>query len=496
MVTPGMARVRPGSHGILVSEISSPQAILGDATLEESRFGPLTTVGDIATRCYPFPYRAAFTISNDCDSMSRAPFEDWHAFVNGRGPTPNGDGLGLEIDDSFWIWAGQRKNVLSLHQQFPEQQPRVDSADVGRIAELGRLGWLRTLHSMGNWRRGKERGQSLHAAREQAAYALDRLSQLGINASTYVNHSGSISNIGGPWGWYQGADDPDHPFYCLDLMRAYGLKYFWLDTCINIEKFGDHLHYSTRSELLRAIERYEWAHWLRRRDDQLNVEPMPLPEDRAARRRLLLSLFNRTLLPVKARDNTPIFAFKRFRGMEQPVMSSFCTQVTERDLDDLEARRGVAIVYQHFGIVGPRGRAPALSRRQRQFSGPPVFDEHARSRMINIAERFRAGRLWVATTARILDYLWLRDALRFAVEKSAGRWIVTLDRLECATLGHRDIGNEDLNGLSFAVPPDAPDVTVVIRGRAQPLPMHRVADPAWPNMHAVYLPWQPLEWPQ
>ena len=475
-------------------ELLDPIALLADLPLEESGIHQLDPDG-VSVRAYPYPYLAALSISNDLDSMLIECFESWHAFVNGRGPTEDGDGLGLEIGDSFWMWTPHNDGLLALHWHYPDDEPRRDSPRVGRIVELGRLGWLDTLHSLGNWRTEPDY-RTPNAHRDQAKYALDRLDRLGIKPTSYVNHSGSVSNVGGPWGWYQHSDDPDHPFYCMDLLKEFGLKYFWLDSCINFEKFGDHLQYPSRHHLERAIHQFSWNHWLRRREYDGTVSNLEFPGDSEAHRRLMTSFFNKTLIRVNGRDGKPLLAFKRHRGFDQPIMSTFCNQVTESDLDALEAMRGVAIIYQHFGMSGPRGRSPALSNLKRVSLTSPAFDEHARARLQEIAERFRAGRLWVALQSRILNYLWLRETLRYWVARDEAKWVVVIEEIGCdATGGPRRLEEGDLNGLSFSVPSDAPEIVVAIQGRNATLPVRRAPDLGWPGRDAVYLPWQQLEWP-
>lgn len=201
------------------------------------------------------------------------------------------------------------------------------------------------------------------------------------------------------------------------------------------------------------------------------------------------------MIRTDGRDGSRFFAFKRHRGSEQPVMDTFCTQVTEEDLDRLEAMRGVVIVYQHFGLSGPRGRSDALSQTKRRQTTAPVFDAHARARLRNIAARFHSGRLWVALSSRILRYLWLREALRYRVTRSDGKWIVALTGTTCDIRGNGDLTYTDLNGLTLSVPSSAPDIVVTVAGRSAALPKRRAADPAWPGRDAVYLAWEPLVWP-
>src|SRR5262249_25818969 len=98
-----------------------PYSLLAGLPLAEGGAPPLDPQG-VSVRAYPYPYLAAFSIGNDLDSLQADAFEAWHAYVNGRKPTEDGDGLGLEIGDSFWIWG--HGDLLAVHWLYPEHEPR------------------------------------------------------------------------------------------------------------------------------------------------------------------------------------------------------------------------------------------------------------------------------------------------------------------------------------------------------------------------------------
>jgi hypothetical protein len=478
-------------------------AAAGRAVIDAPRLLAPVALGDsgvrprrgeiVSVRPYPFPFRAAFALNNDVDSMSREAFEDWHGHVSGRGPTAYGPGLGLEVGDSFWVWAGP-PNILALHRCYPDETAPPDSPDLPRIVELSRAGWLDTLHSLGNWRPPADGDRRRLGHRREAEYALDKLDRLGLKPRVYVNHSASPSNVGAIWGTYQRADDPDHALYCMDLYRAFGFHYYWVDAATSLETFGDHLAFRDDAELRTRIDGFKWVDWLRKEGKGPEDDPPRLPVDEADLRRLLLAAFNETIVPVAARDGAGILAFKRYRGRQLPSATTFCTQVTARDLDDLEARGGTVIVYQHFGVTTLRGRAKSKGPGGGNGrSAPPVLDEHALGRWRDIAARRDAGRLFVATTERLLDWLWRRDRLQITLERSPERWRVRLGDIRCPVLGDRAFGAGDLNGFALLIPETAPEVSVIDAG-GRLLDLRREPDPAHPGRHALHRPWEPLEW--
>lgn len=450
----------------------------------------------VAVRSFPFPYRAGLAVSNDCDSQSLDCFFDWHQFVNGRETTRYGEGLGLEVGDSFWVYGGSVEPHLLKGNPFDAAHS--DGYALAQLVELGRAGWFDTLHSFGNWSLRfvppeRKDDPSIHS-REQIAKGLDLLDRLGLKPSVYVNHSGSPSNVGGPWGWYQKADDASHGLYSLDLLKEFGFRYFWLDSCTQLDKFGEDMDFGDEWHLRRALDRFRWFHWFRRVDAERRPHPVAMPGTIEEQRELLVGMFNRLMFPVDAQDGSRIMAFKRYRDIDQPVGATFPMQVTAAKLDALERGRGSVVVYQHFGVFGPRGRSPAASRPHRSRSPIPALDEHSVATWRLIADRQRSGRLFVATTSRLLNWVWLRDALRFQTELGPERWTIQLEGVQCPVVGAREREPFERIGLAFTVPQNAPEV-VVIDEHNRTLPVRRERDPVHEGTDAVYLPWQALEWP-
>lgn len=486
------------SDSLSLSELAAlPEKLLRTAPLEAiGAHAPDRTTA--AVRSFPFPYRSGLAVSNDCDSMSTDCMDDWHGFVNGSKPTRYGDGLSLEVGDSFWVYGGSIEPAVYKGHPWDADHP--DGYALARIVELGRHGWLDTLHSFGNWSvrymPADRASDDDYYSRAQIEKGLARLDELGVKPFVYVNHSGSASNVGGPWGWYQKADDPTHPLYSLDLLKGFGFRYFWLDSCTQLDKFGENLDFGDEWTMHRELDRFRWFHWFRRVDANRVPHPIAMPADDEGRRDFVAGMFNKLIFPVSANDGDRVLAFKRYRDIDQPVGATFSSQVTAAKLDALEAGRGAVVVYQHFGVFGPRGRSPGVSRPHRQRSPIPSLDEHNVATWRLIAERQRSGRLFVATLGRLLEWVWLREALRFTLSTSNDKWTISIDGYDCPVRGRGALQPHHFNGLAFTVPSDAPEVSVVVQSDGRSLPVRRAADPVHEGTVAVYLDWQPLEWPE
>lgn len=446
-------------------------------------------------RRFPFPYLAALSISNDTDGMNWAAFEDWHSFVCGTGPTPYGDGLGLEVSDSFWIWSDA--GAFALRHASPWDDPGVASPETERIIELVRAGWIDTLHSFGDW------DPVFNLTRDAMRRGLDLLDRLELRPPVYVNHGGGLRlhNLGGPWATYQSGDDPESPFYNLDLLRAAGFRFYWTDVLYENDLFGENLD---REVLPAALRQRPHGRWLNvtehlSRVDRRGVQRPAftgLSKDQSVR--IAQHISENLLVPLIGRDDAAFWGFKRFRGHEPPNTASFALQASAANLDLLEAGGGACVVYQHFGVWRALGRG---KRHVSQIeSRQPLLDENALWAFRDIARRQASGRLLVTTTARLLGYIWLRDSLTFSVSvpkmrgESAVGLTITLDEVDCPVEGRRPVKPSELNGLAFQVPSRTGPVTIWSKA-GQELTTRRAPDPTAPGWDAVYLTWERLEFP-
>lgn len=481
-------RQAPGEHMVAQAAVPAPvgASSCGWAVAEENRRG--RRVGAISIRRYPFPYRCALSVNNDTDCFRHAPFEAFHAFVSGRGETRFGTGLGLEVADSFWVWA--YSNQLCLYQATPWTDDPQPSPEHDRLLELARAGWLDTLHGFGAWMENRP------VERDRIARALDYLDSKGVKLKVYVGHGGynMAHNFGGPWGYYQNADNPKHVSYCHDLLTDYGFRYHWTDVAYELDKFGDDLTFDSQEQLNAEVARHDFNRYFYCNDPEdyaraREVFPGLDADGLAAWRR---RLFNHTIVPVQARDGRPAMVFKRFRGHDGPMAGNFIAQVNPGSLDALEKRQGAAIVYQHFGVW----RALFMGKRhasQRWSEPDTVLDEHNVWAFRTLAERFREGRVLVATTRRLLDFLWMRDNLDYRVAEESGRTVIRIDAIDCPVDGRVVPDAAALAGLAFEVPKSLGEPVVLVEETK--LSTVSVEDPADPNRLVVHLPWQTLEFP-
>lgn len=457
--------------------------------------------GEIQLLKYPYPCVAALAISNDTDGMDLKTLDAFHDYVNGVEPTPYGNGLGLEVGDSFWIWSPEGQ--LALRHGRPNDRGLGGSVHAARLAELGRAGLLDTLHSMGAWRddTGIDR-----AGIERGLEILDRH---GIMPAVHTNHGGSgalhgggginlVHNVGGPWGYYQAVDDAESPTYALDLMRDFGFRFFWTDPFYEVTKFGDHLRFPNSHRLNLAASDYDFRRFFRTNsvDDQEGFRDTFPGFDAEEIDAIKRKVFNRTLSTFEVRDGPQMYFFKRFRGNEAPNAGNFCTQVSTERLDELEAREGSVVIYQHFGIWRAMGRQKNHPSEKRTLGDP--FDEHCLWAWKELARRQEQGRLFITTTGRLLEYLRVRDNLKVETMPEAAdrRARIRLVEVSCPVMGRSPVSASSLQGLGFRFPSNWDDPLLIVDGMRGVPEYRREPDQAFRGFDVLHFPWQRLEYPQ
>lgn len=367
-------------------------------------------------RRLPYPYRGALAIANDAEFLSQPFFETLMAFVNGRGETPWGRGLGLECTSSIFFYSAHNHS-MSYFDGTTTGAPRALAAD--RLADYLKSGWVDTIHAYGAFDRvgGFERA---HAER-----SFEELNRLGVRLRVFTNHGDdkNIQNIGGDAAYHRG-DVPDHDAHHTDLLARHGVRHIWTDGMAD--------EYPSRP---RGI---------RRRWRQKAGFPFLTTEDR------------------RMRDGTAFRGFRRFRGTgaNAPNLSSLQRQLDLVDWDALYDRHEAVVLYQHLGVLHRVAGECVPATVDAVAARPEVFLAPWR----RLAREADEGRLWVVGLARLLAY---REILEHAelVAAKTGVLELKLDRVP-------DDPARELAGLTLYVDTARPvtlrcqntDLPIVVNG--------------------------------
>ena len=385
-------------------------------------------LGAVGIRDYPYPFAAALAVATGVTWQSRDHYLKLRDVLCGTAETASGPGLGLEIGGAFTLV----READAVRAAFSASSSRPGEAkdDEAILLDLGRSGWIDTLRSV--------------RMDDVALRKLERLAIDGLAPSIGIDVDG----------------------------EAPGLRFVSHAGLLDLAKFGDHVDFGNQARLAEAAAAYPWEQWQHF-----------LP----ASREMLVARFNSILqLDQDTAGRTP---FKRFRGMLRPTWTAFPSEIRTDRLDALERQRAAAIVELDTSIFSLVGASESRDGH-RPLDLAEMFDQHAVQCWMDIAARASGERLLVATTARLLNWLWLRRHLVIRMNRNSGRWVVSLS----ATDG-RVLDDATLNGLALIVPEAAPEVVVHVDGSDRSLTVRRAPDPAVAGHHAVYLPWRGLVWP-
>ncbi len=309
-------------------------------------------------RALPYPYRAGIAISNDAEFMSAEFFEGLMAFLNSSGPSPLGIGLGLEVTSSAFFYSAHPYSVSYFDGAEVDSRPTPFAT---RMADYLRAGWIDTLHAYGDF------DCVGGFVRPHAERTFDTLSRLCTVIPVFTNHgdSANCQNIGGDAAYHKG-DVPSEACYHTDLLAAHGTRYIWTDTAVVGET---------------QQQRSGWRRFL----PQGASTPAPP-----------------FMANWQLQDGRTMQRFVRFRGTgaNAPNLSSLAYQIERLDLPGLYRQNGIAVVYQHLGVLHRSGGKCTAATFEAMLERPEIY----LAPWYRLAREVGEGRLWLPGLARLLKY--------------------------------------------------------------------------------------------
>ena len=122
---------------------------------------------------FPYPYRSMIAIESDIDATALQTFRETMRFLRTDAETQMGEGLGLDVSSSFWVYGPNPDGVVEDRMLYmrSERDPSVKTHYADELEHYIRCGWLSSLHTYGRTGAG--------FSRDQAAKALDILAGIG-----------------------------------------------------------------------------------------------------------------------------------------------------------------------------------------------------------------------------------------------------------------------------------------------------------------------------
>ncbi|WP_243240361.1 hypothetical protein [Clostridium cibarium] len=380
------------------------QAILN--SLNSNTKNPYYNEKDL--RKFPYPYSSMLAICSDIDDTTLEEFERYHKFLNTKEQTPYGEGVGLDVGDSMWMYMGNdTKGKVDEHGNGSESimtyYKGTDSStkhNSDEIINYTHAGWIDSIHTFGDFSTDSEKNTNFN--RNLAIDAWNELTSINSNFKVWINHGNrsNTQNLGAhgssKFMSYQKGDDPSSPYYHADLTVKNGIKYIWNSTQDN--NFG-----------------HDYP------------------------------LYQITLV-----DKQKIWGFHRYnRGLVNGKddwtwnTQNLHLQLTRNNLDSIVKKKQYSIIAQHFGI-----------------NSENLFSDENIKALRMLTDYQSTGKILVAKTSRLLDYANAQKHLLYTKGKVNGKEYINIDCINDPIFGKSVPSIENLKGITFYC--DNPDNTVLL----------------------------------
>lgn len=353
-------------------------------------------------RKFPYPYLAMLAISADADHQTLRKFNLIHEFLNTKDTTPAGQGVGMDISDSFFMYNGSNLPGAIDYNNIPIQGELSYFKGTSNVPYAAPIldqyihsGWIDTIHSYGDFSRVNQ-GQT-QFTRALAKQAIQSWNAAGNKLTVWTNH-GNQSNVDnfGSYGLrlfynYQRGANSGSPYYHTDLLIPYGVKFVWPD--VSSDVFGH----------------------------------------------------NSIIYPLRIPDGRRVWGFWRYTNQRYELrgatkwlwtVDDLARQLTYSHLAWIEWQRQYAIVATH------------LSSNNDQWPLP----SNAISALKTLKHEMDKGHILVTRTSRLLQYNVTQQYLEFHADEVNGQEIIHIDSVDDPVFGTHTPTLDELRGITFYAP--------------------------------------------
>lgn len=360
-------------------------------------------------RRIPYPYRAALAIASDIDSTtSLKEFLTIQEFLNSKNRTALGTGIGLEIGNSFFP-RGDKNHRFAL-----------DNAPDGEvIGELIKLGYIDFIHSFNEAKDRKD-------IQDIVKLFLDN----NLSVDVWVNHSNVKNNIGSYK--FSLGDNVYSEYYHTDFsINTLGYRFVWTGDVSGIIGQG------------RPLDLYSFVESLDRDNLISSLYENALKEIAKyilsfAGTRYSSRRYNDLIYPLQLDDGQTVFGFVRSSVSHEGVWkaataSGLADLLREEVLKTLIDREGYMILYTHLG----------------KNEGYPYVPKETQDALRLLEKEFRAGKIYVTTTAKLLKYHANNRYLEWHTSLVGKRKNIIIDSIRDPVRGVFVPVIDDLQGITF-----------------------------------------------
>ena len=384
---------------------------------------------EVNLRKFPYPYKAAIAICSDIDNTETLEeFLEIQRFLNTREMTSMGEGLGLEIGNSFLSYEPP-DGAISYYLSGPFVRKT--------IINFIKSGQIDVMHSY---------GKKSDFTREDAVKSLADLKKTNCRMDVWVDHDRSISNLGDDVTFGFG-DHRDSKAYHADVTLGYGIRFAWLGRVTMIAGQSAPITIKTFTNI------YDLDHPL---DSLINVGKELAKNALAVfgNKKYAMHGSNDLVKIATLDDGNRVYEFTRFDNFWEGVATGATNKrlayvISGKTLDRLKETEGYMIVYTHFG---------------KNSDSPKYVCEETQDALRNLAEEYRTGNIYVTTTSKLLNYYVKHKYLNWSTESKNGEIVIQIYNVKDPISGTFTPKAKELRGITFYTP-DRSRTRVLIGGQ-------------------------------
>lgn len=370
----------------------------------------------VTLRKFPYPYRAAITICSDIDNTETLDeFLEIQKFLNTKEMTSMGEGVGLEIGNSFLFY--EPPDSISYFN---------GGAEVARtIRSFIQSGYIDVMHSY---------GKKSDFTREDAIRSLAELKKNNCKIDVWVDHDKSISNLGDDVTFGLG-DHPDSKAYHADLTIRYGIRFAWLGRVTMISGQGVPITMRTFTSIFDASHPIE---------SFVNVSKEFGKNVIAVygNRKYAMHENNDLVKITELDDGQKVYEFIRFDDYWEGVSRGgnnkrLAYVISPKTLTRLEEVGGYMIVYTHLGMNSDCTQYICIETQKA---------------LRILAKEFEEGNIYVTTTSKLLNYYVNHKYLDWSYDNGSGSIAIYIRGVKDPIFGFYVPTVQDLEGVTFFVP--------------------------------------------
>lgn len=341
-------------------------------------------MNNIKLRKFPFPYKCGLSICSDldgCEDISK--YIEIQKFLCTNSATKIGEGIDLEVGNSFWFFRNSAKSGISYFQNLSKKETYYTPI----LRELIEAGIIDVIHTYGDFNNGG-------FERKYAEIALDEIKKKNLVINTWVNHGNrlNVQNIGN-LKWFNG-DNKKSSYYHMDLVKEIGIKYFWISQVTHL--VGQDAKYSLNNLAKNQIQRgLALKYW---------------------RKQIPPFFSNKLLEEVKLRDNSIIKAFMRFINpwgkYSYTDINNIPYQINRTILMELIKNQGYLVLYTHLG---------------NNSLNSTLIPENSKKHLLELAKEYYNGNIFITTTTRLLNYNEVTNGIKFKINIENGFYVIIID---------------------------------------------------------------------